>query len=153
MESTFRRIWLFLCLRTLSTTLKNTTQILKFSILTGTIFQSYSTAYYYFIRIFCRWSPENKPNLDPYAFMPFGMGPRNCVAMRFALEEVKLILCTIVKQFRFFPVEETSVKFIRIKTLSRLPVFMFSNLMYLRRNFLLTTVSMVSFNPSERQWE
>jgi len=54
-----------------------------------------------------RWSPENKPNLDPYAFMPFGMGPRNCVAMRFALEEVKLILCTVVKQFRFFPVEET----------------------------------------------
>jgi len=72
----------------------------------------YSEEYYSDPQIFNpdRWSPENKPNLDPYAFMPFGMGPRNCVAMRFALEEVKLILCTIVKQFRFFPVEETSTE-------------------------------------------
>jgi len=43
--------------------------------------------------------------------MPFGMGPRNCVAMRFAQEEVKLVLCTLIKQFRFFPVEETPAKF------------------------------------------
>jgi len=57
-----------------------------------------------------RWSPENKANLNPYAFMPFGLGPRNCVAMRFAQEEVKLILSVLVKQFRFFPVEETPLK-------------------------------------------
>jgi len=57
-----------------------------------------------------RWSAENKANLDPYAFMPFGMGPRNCVAMRFAQEEVKLVLGAFIKQFRFFPVEETPAK-------------------------------------------
>ena len=49
--------------------------------------------------------------MDPYAFMPFGMGPRNCVAMRFAQEEVKLVLGAFIKQFRFFPVEETPVSF------------------------------------------
>jgi len=43
--------------------------------------------------------------------MPFGMGPRNCIAMRFAQEELKLVLCSLVKEFRFFPVEETPAKF------------------------------------------
>ena len=57
----------------------------------------------------CRWTPENKAKLNPYAYMPFGMGPRNCLAMRFGLEEVKLILCKLIKEFHFFPVEETPV--------------------------------------------
>jgi len=56
-----------------------------------------------------RWSPENKANINPYAYMPFGQGPRNCVAMRFAREELKMVLCTLIQQFRFFPVEETPV--------------------------------------------
>jgi len=42
--------------------------------------------------------------------MPFGMGPRNCIAIRFAKEELKLVLCTLVKQFRFFSVKETGDK-------------------------------------------
>lgn len=57
-----------------------------------------------------RWSSENKANLNPYAFLPFGMGPRNCIAIRFAREELKLVLCTLIKQFRFFPLEETGNK-------------------------------------------
>ena len=42
--------------------------------------------------------------------MAFGMGPRNCVGMRFAMEEMKIVLCTICKHFRFFCVEETPVR-------------------------------------------
>lgn len=57
----------------------------------------------------CRWSPENKSNLNSYTYMPFGMGPRNCVGMRFAMEEIKLALCTILKHYRFFSVPETPV--------------------------------------------
>jgi len=57
-----------------------------------------------------RWRPESKSNLNPYAFMPFGMGPRNCIAIRFAKEELKLVLCTLIEQFRFFPVAETENK-------------------------------------------
>ncbi|XP_046636806.1 cytochrome P450 3A2-like [Daphnia pulicaria] len=57
-----------------------------------------------------RWSPENKANQSPYTFMGFGAGPRNCVGMRFALEEMKIAICTMVQKFRFFPVEETPEK-------------------------------------------
>ncbi|XP_046449638.1 cytochrome P450 3A14-like [Daphnia pulex] len=57
-----------------------------------------------------RWSPENKANRSPYAYMAFGTGPRNCVGMRFAMEEMKMALCSLVQKFRFFPVEETPVK-------------------------------------------
>ena len=56
-----------------------------------------------------RWSPENKSKLNPYAFLPFGMGPRNCIGMRFAMEELKIALCTLVYKFRYFPVPETPV--------------------------------------------
>nr|QST15047.1 CYP360A7 protein [Diaphanosoma celebensis] len=59
-----------------------------------------------------RWSPENKSKLNPYAFLPFGLGPRNCVGMRFAMEELKIALCSIVSKLRFFPVKETPEKLV-----------------------------------------
>ncbi|XP_057367195.1 cytochrome P450 3A2-like isoform X1 [Daphnia carinata] len=57
-----------------------------------------------------RWTPENKAKRSPYTFMAFGTGPRNCIGMRFAMEEMKIAICTIVQKFRFFPVEETPEK-------------------------------------------
>nr|QST15043.1 CYP360A3 protein [Diaphanosoma celebensis] len=57
-----------------------------------------------------RWAPENKHNLNPNTFLPFGLGPRNCIGMRFAMEELKIALCSIVKKLRFYPVEETPDK-------------------------------------------
>nr|CAH0107691.1 unnamed protein product [Daphnia galeata] len=54
-----------------------------------------------------RWDSENEIKPNPYAYVPFGMGPRNCVGLRFAMEEMKIALCAMVLKFRFFPVPET----------------------------------------------
>lgn len=54
-----------------------------------------------------RWSPEHKIKINPYTFVPFGLGPRNCIGMRFAKEELKFVLCTLIKEFRFTQIEET----------------------------------------------
>lgn len=40
-------------------------------------------------------------------YMPFSIGPRNCVAERFALVELKSLIIRLVKHFRFSINEET----------------------------------------------
>lgn len=44
-------------------------------------------------------------------FMPFGLGPRNCVGMRFGLMESKLVLYSIVSEFLVQPCIKTQIPF------------------------------------------
>ncbi|GLH10362.1 Probable cytochrome P450 6t1 [Gryllus bimaculatus] len=46
-----------------------------------------------------RFSDENKQNIKPFTYMPFGFGPRICIGQRFALLEVKLALIYMVANF------------------------------------------------------
>ncbi|KAK4025607.1 hypothetical protein OUZ56_014666 [Daphnia magna] len=57
-----------------------------------------------------RWTPENKAKRNPYTYMAFGTGPRNCVGMRFAMEGLKIAICSMIQKYRFFPVAETPEK-------------------------------------------
>lgn len=54
-----------------------------------------------------RFMPENKHKIKPCTFIPFGSGPRYCLASRFALIEAKLALATLVNKFRFVRSEGT----------------------------------------------
>ncbi|KAK3850882.1 hypothetical protein Pcinc_042438 [Petrolisthes cinctipes] len=46
-----------------------------------------------------RFLPENKDQIRSGTFLPFGLGPRNCIGMRFALMEAKLALAKMVLNF------------------------------------------------------
>lgn len=51
-----------------------------------------------------RFMPENKDNFVPYTYMPFGLGPRNCVGIRFAYQELKLCLALLLTRFKLSPI-------------------------------------------------
>ncbi|KAM4820706.1 cytochrome P450 3A12-like isoform 3-T4 [Thomomys bottae] len=56
-----------------------------------------------------RFSKKNKESINPYVYMPFGAGPRNCIGMRFALMNIKIALVRLMQNFSFQPCKETQI--------------------------------------------
>jgi cytochrome P450 len=50
-----------------------------------------------------RFSAENKTNILPYTYLPFGAGPRNCIGMRFANMVLKMTLVKMLQNFKIKP--------------------------------------------------
>ncbi|KAI4456099.1 cytochrome p450 [Holotrichia oblita] len=56
-----------------------------------------------------RFNDENKHNIVPYSYLPFGTGPRNCIGSRFALLESKTLLTYILSKFDVIPTAKTEI--------------------------------------------
>ncbi|KAI7803195.1 cytochrome P450 3A40-like isoform X2 [Triplophysa rosa] len=56
-----------------------------------------------------RFSPDSKSEVNQYAFMPFGLGPRNCIGMRFALMIMKLLVVKLLQNFTVETCKETQI--------------------------------------------
>ena len=54
-----------------------------------------------------RFLKEYAEDRNPYSFLPFSLGPRNCIGMRFAMYEMKCCISSLVSKFRFIPCDKT----------------------------------------------
>ncbi|KAK8767450.1 hypothetical protein V5799_005767 [Amblyomma americanum] len=56
-----------------------------------------------------RFSEQNMASIDPYTYLPFGAGPRSCIAMRFALHTVKVSVLHTIRNVQLVRTEKTKV--------------------------------------------
>ncbi|KAH9365717.1 hypothetical protein HPB48_012904 [Haemaphysalis longicornis] len=53
------------------------------------------------------FSPENMPSIEATSYLPFGLGPRMCVATVLAQTEIALIIAMLLRTYRLeLPPEE-----------------------------------------------
>ncbi|CAG9785904.1 unnamed protein product [Diatraea saccharalis] len=56
-----------------------------------------------------RFSEKNKHKIQSFTYLPFGIGPRNCIGSRFALCEIKVMLYQLLKLIEITPNDRTVI--------------------------------------------
>lgn len=56
-----------------------------------------------------RFSDANKSKRHPFAYLPFGEGPRICIGVRFGMLQTKLGLAMLLKHFQFESCAKTQI--------------------------------------------
>uniref|UniRef100_A0A0K8TV67 unspecific monooxygenase n=1 Tax=Epiphyas postvittana TaxID=65032 RepID=A0A0K8TV67_EPIPO len=59
-----------------------------------------------------RFTPENEANRHSAVYLPFGLGPRNCIGMRFAKVQSRVCVVKLLQKFRLEPTAHTLRNFV-----------------------------------------
>lgn len=50
-----------------------------------------------------RFTKENMQDKNPFSFIVFSAGPRNCIGQKFAMNELKSLLSKVIYNFELYP--------------------------------------------------
>ena len=64
-----------------------------------------------------RFDPERVKERDPYAYLAFSAGSRNCIGQNFAVNEEKVVVASVVNRYRLSVVEDHVVEILPVVVL------------------------------------